>query len=181
VPRLSASSFESDVRILYLADIRFPLERANGIQTMETAARWRTEATRSDLSSDPIPNGHRETHSSSTVLHPTRGFWFSKRRCTALRRCAGWPIWRRPSATSRAPACATGSTSSSHGTSAPRRCCSGSHDRCALRSCTNHTGSPRSLPNGCPRCCQGGRPPPARNCGVCLDAKRECGGARKAT
>jgi glycosyltransferase involved in cell wall biosynthesis len=33
---LSASSFETDVRILYLADIRFPLERANGIQTMET-------------------------------------------------------------------------------------------------------------------------------------------------
>ena len=27
---------DADVRILYLADIRFPLERANGIQTMET-------------------------------------------------------------------------------------------------------------------------------------------------
>ena len=26
----------ADVRILYFADIRFPLERANGIQTMET-------------------------------------------------------------------------------------------------------------------------------------------------
>lgn len=32
----SASSFEGQVRILYLADIRFPLDRANGIQTMET-------------------------------------------------------------------------------------------------------------------------------------------------
>jgi hypothetical protein len=30
------SSFEVKVRILYLADIRFPLERANGIQTIET-------------------------------------------------------------------------------------------------------------------------------------------------
>lgn len=30
------SSFETTVRILYLADIRFPLERANGIQTIET-------------------------------------------------------------------------------------------------------------------------------------------------
>ena len=35
-PMWSAHSFETDVRILYLADIRFPLERANGIQTIET-------------------------------------------------------------------------------------------------------------------------------------------------
>jgi glycosyltransferase involved in cell wall biosynthesis len=33
---LSASWSGIDVRILYLADIRFPLERANGIQSMET-------------------------------------------------------------------------------------------------------------------------------------------------
>ena len=36
MPRSSASSFETTVHILYLADIRFPLERANGIQTIET-------------------------------------------------------------------------------------------------------------------------------------------------
>ncbi len=34
---MSATRTENDLRILYLADIRFPLERANGIQTMETA------------------------------------------------------------------------------------------------------------------------------------------------
>src|SRR5207249_10630338 len=33
-PRLEVPA--PDVRILYLADIRFPLERANGIQSMET-------------------------------------------------------------------------------------------------------------------------------------------------
>jgi glycosyltransferase involved in cell wall biosynthesis len=33
---LSASSFEAKVRIFYLADIRFPIERANGIQTIES-------------------------------------------------------------------------------------------------------------------------------------------------
>lgn len=34
---MSATWTENGLRILYLADIRFPLERANGIQTMETA------------------------------------------------------------------------------------------------------------------------------------------------
>ena len=28
------------VRILYLADTRFPVERANGVQTFETVERW---------------------------------------------------------------------------------------------------------------------------------------------
>ncbi len=63
----------SPVRILYLADIRFPLERANGIQSMETCHALARRGHEVHMVVRPDTTRRRATRTCSTAFHESIG------------------------------------------------------------------------------------------------------------
>jgi hypothetical protein len=121
------------MRILYLADIRFPLERANGIQSMATC--HALAARGHDVTLLVRPDTTQPARDPYTFY--------------ALPRLATLTIEVVPisgPAAARRAGYARGRTWSSRATSGWRRCCSGSRDRCARRWCTKRTASRQTMP-----------------------------------
>ena len=153
------------MRILYFADIRFPLERANGIQTMETC--HALAARGHDVHLVVRPDTQHAAARSVRLLRPA-----AASHALVIERAQRW---RAPALLARSATCRSRSAGARHRprrrrhharSRASRRSCCGCHAACGRRSSTNPTATRRTW-----RRAAGARRTASR-----AVARRSCGG-----